>query len=215
MRAGVRYARIPLRTHLISPGEDVVEVVAGYVTGVAEPGDVVAVSESAVAIAQGRAIPSRSVRAGRLAMFLSRFPQKHGSLATPQAMQLAIREVGAPRIVAAATIGGLGKVLGIKGLFYRIAGGNLAAIDDIAGTLYPYDEHIVLGPKNPQLVAEAIRKRTGLHACIVDVNDLGCVDFLGATKGLDRHAVALALKDNPAGNDDEQTPIIVLKKVRS
>ncbi len=212
MASRTRYARIPLRTHLISERDDIVEVVARYVAGVADPGDIVTVCESAVAISQGRAIVSRNVRTGWLARFLSKFPQKHGSLATPQAMQLAVNEAGWLRIVAAAIAGGLGKLVGIRGLFFRIAGPDIAAIDDIAGTLYPFDEHVVLGPKNSQAVARAIKKRTHLDTCIVDVNDLGCVDFLGATRGVDREAVSKALADNPAGNDDEQTPIVLLKR---
>jgi len=207
-----QYWRIPLRTHLISDKDDIAEVVARYVAGVAEPGDAVAVCESAVAISQGRAVVSRSVRASWLARFLCRFPQKHGSLATPQAMQLAIDEVGGPRIIAAAVAGGLGKMVGVRGLFYRVAGGGIAAIDDIAGTLYPFDEHIVLSPKDPEAIVGAIRERSRLEACIVDVNDLGCVDFLAATEGIDKEAVSRALADNPAGNDDEQTPVVLLKR---
>ncbi|MGE5485785.1 MAG: coenzyme F420-0:L-glutamate ligase [Ignavibacteriales bacterium] len=214
MAARAQYYRVPLRTHLLSEKDDIVEVVARYVAGVADPGDVVTVCESAVAISQGRAILSRSVRARWLARFLCKFPRKHGSLATPQAMQLAIDEAGAFRIIAAAVAGGLGRLVGVNGLFFRVAGAGIAAIDDIAGTLYPFDEHVVLGPRNPQVVASAIKDRTHLEACIVDVNDLGCVDFLAATDGMDRGAVATALADNPAGNDDEQTPIVLLKLKR-
>ncbi|NPV71557.1 MAG: F420-0:Gamma-glutamyl ligase [Firmicutes bacterium] len=207
------YALIPLRTHLISAGEDIVDVVCQYVRGVATSGDVVAISESAVAVSQGRAVLSRGVKPGFLARFLCRFPQKHGSLATPQAMQLAISEAGVPRVLAAAVVGGLAKAVGIRGLFYRIAGRGLAAIDDIAGTLYPFDEHIVLAPRDGQAVVDAIRDRTGLEAAIVDVNDIRCVDFMAATRNLDRAAVARALERNPMGNDDEQTPIVVLKRL--
>ncbi|MCR4397538.1 MAG: coenzyme F420-0:L-glutamate ligase [Firmicutes bacterium] len=212
MRGSYSYARVPIRTHIVSEKDDIVDVVCRYVARVAEPGDCVAVSESAVAISQGRAILSARVKPGLFARFLCRFPKKHGSLATPQAMQLAIREVGTARVLAAAVAAGLGRLFGVRGLFFRIAGPSIAAIDDIAGTLHPYEEHVVLGPRDPQSVAEAIKRRTGLDSCIVDVNDLGNVDFLAATDGLDRSGVSAALRDNPGGNDDEQTPIVVLKR---
>lgn len=210
---GLTYARLPVRTHLITERDDLVEVVARYTEGLVEPGDVVVLSESMVAISQGRAIVSASVRAGILARFLCHFPQKHGSLATPQAMQLALAEVGAWRILAGVAAAGLGRLLGRRGWFYLVAGRQLALIDDIAGTLPPYDRHIVLGPKDPQALARRIQGRIGVDVAIVDVNDLRCVDIMAYAGRLEPEAFRAALADNPAGNDDQQTPIVVLKKL--
>jgi hypothetical protein len=44
-------------------------------------------------------------------------------------LQLAIDEVGAPRILLAAAVSGITKPFGVPGLFYRIAGPQAAAID--------------------------------------------------------------------------------------
>nr|MDQ2680351.1 coenzyme F420-0:L-glutamate ligase [Candidatus Eremiobacteraeota bacterium] len=44
---------IPVRTRLIYPNDDLVGIVADAVRGIARPGDVIAISETAVAIAQG------------------------------------------------------------------------------------------------------------------------------------------------------------------
>lgn len=207
-----RYARLPIRTHLITEREDLVEVVARYTADLLAPGDAVVLSESMVAIAQGRAILSSAVRPGLLARLLCRLPQKHGSLATPQAMQLAIDEVGTWRILLGVAAAGVGRLLGRRGWFYLVAGRELALIDDIAGTLPPYDRHVVLGPKDPQALAERIKARIGVDVAIVDVNDLGCVDVMASTGGLDEGVLRAALADNPAGNDDQQTPIVVLKR---
>ncbi|MEG3071503.1 MAG: coenzyme F420-0:L-glutamate ligase [Candidatus Syntrophopropionicum ammoniitolerans] len=87
-------ARIPIRTHVITEHDDIVKVVKKYTGDIAEPGDIISVAESVVAIAQGRAILPGIVKVGFLARFLCRFPGKDGSLATPQAMQLAIVEAG-------------------------------------------------------------------------------------------------------------------------
>ncbi|KUK12538.1 MAG: hypothetical protein XD51_0559 [Moorella sp. 60_41] len=206
-------ATIPIRTHVLTEKDDIVEVARRYTEGIAAPGDVIALAESAVAITQGRAILPETVRPGRLARFLCRFPTKSGSLATPVAMQLAIDEVGRLRILAGCAAAAIGKILGKKGLFYIVAGRELALIDDVAGTMYPYERHVVLGPKEPNKVAKDIKKATGAEVVIADVNDLGCVDIIGISNKLYADTVKEALRDNPFGNEDEQTPIVVLKRV--
>ena len=207
------YARLPVRTRLITEHDDLVEVVAYYTEGLVQPGDVVVLSESMVAIAQGRAIVSSAIRPGLLARFLCRFPQKHGSLATPQAMQLAIDEVGSWRILGGVAAAGIGRLIGRRGWFYLVAGRGLALFDDIAGTLPPYDRHIVMGPKDPAGVVKRIKERIGADVAIADVNDIHCVDIMAYAGDLQEEAFRAALVDNPAGNDDQQTPIVILKRM--
>lgn len=214
MEDGLRACRIPIRTRILTPQDDVVEAVREYCGRVVKPGDIVTLSESVVAIMQGRAIRADQVRPGLLARFMCRFPAKHGSLATPAAMQLAIDEVGAGRILLGAVAAGLGRLFGRRGDFYRVAGSQLRLIDDIAGTMPPFDDRIVLGPKDPGGVARRIRRELGVEAAIVDVNDLGCVDILGASDGVDRELVMRLLRDNPGGNDDQQTPFVILRPGR-
>jgi len=205
---------IPIRTHLIGEGEQLAGVVQRYTCGIAEPGDVIAVAESVVAIAQGRAVLPESVHPSMLARMLCKLPGKDGSLATPPAMQLAIKEVGAPRVLLGTVAAGVGKLLGRKGDFFRVAGRSIAQIDDIAGTLPPYDKHVILGPAGPEDVAREIRRATGCDAAVVDVNDIGYVDVLGLTAPAALDWVSRSLLDNPFGNDDQQTPIVVLKPRR-
>ncbi|MGB9662178.1 MAG: coenzyme F420-0:L-glutamate ligase [Moorellaceae bacterium] len=206
--------KIPIRTHIITESDDIVEVARHYTYGIADRGDVIALAESVVAITQGRAILPETVRPGWMARFLCRFPGKGGSLATPAAMQLAIREVGRIRILAGCAAAAVGRLLRKKGFFYIVAGRQLALIDDVAGTMYPYERHIILGPRDPFKVVKAIKRATGAEAVIADVNDLGCVDIIGITNKEYLAAVREALKDNPFGNEDEQTPIVVLKRSR-
>ncbi|NLI14478.1 MAG: F420-0:Gamma-glutamyl ligase [Peptococcaceae bacterium] len=205
--------RIPVRTHIITEEDNIVDVVKKYTGEIAGPGDIIAVAESVVSITQGRAILPEKVKPGLLARFLCRFPGKDGSLATPQAMQLAIEETGVPRIFLGATAAALGKVIRRKGDFYRVAGRHLTLIDDVAGTMWPFERHIILGPKNPRGIVEEIREKTGVEAVIVDVNDIGNVDILGASSGINQADLIRDLKDNPFGNDDQQTPIVILKMV--
>ncbi|MDN5346652.1 MAG: hypothetical protein PWP65_216 [Clostridia bacterium] len=207
--------RIPIRTHVFSDRDDIVEMAKKYTEGIAGPGDVICLAESVVAITQGRAILPATVKPGFLARFLSLFPGKDGSLATPPAMQLAINEVGMPRILLGCAAAAVGKLLRKRGWFYLVAGRQLAYIDDVAGTMYPYEKHIILGPKEPQKVVNLIKQATGAEAVIADVNDLHRVDIIGITNpDLEVHVVE-ALRDNPFGNDDQQTPIVVLKRSKT
>jgi F420-0:gamma-glutamyl ligase len=202
---------IPVRTRLIRRGEDIAGIVAAAVAGIARPDDVVCVSETAVAIAQGRMIAAETIRPSRLAYFMSR---RAGALATvnqPESLQLVIDEAGAPKVVFAALAHVAGRVVGKRGVFYRILGETISQIDGYTGTLPPFERTIVLGPENPEGVAAAIAAASGAGAAIVDVNDLGVAKVLGASAGVSRAAVVAALRSNPHGNGDEQTPIVVLR----
>jgi hypothetical protein len=202
--------RIPIKTHLITDKDDIVDVVKKYTVKIATTGDTIAVAESVVAISQGRAILPETIKPGFLARVLCRFPGKEGSLAAPPSLQVAIEDVGLPRFLLGLIAAGLGRLTGRRGDFFRVAGRQLAQIDDFAGTMYPYDRHIVMGPKNPQKVADRIKKATGAEAVITDINDLGKVDILAATAGAWHYNMSAYLRDNPHGNDDQQTPIVVL-----
>ena len=92
----------------------------------------VAGSERMVAITQGRSYPIREIRPGRLARLLERYVTRPGygiGLGSAETMELAIREVGAPRILLAAAASALTKPFGVHGVFYRVAGPQAKAID--------------------------------------------------------------------------------------
>ncbi|MDB5093840.1 MAG: hypothetical protein JWO85_1941 [Candidatus Eremiobacteraeota bacterium] len=201
---------IPVRTRLIAPGDDLASVVAAAVRGIARPGDVVAIAETAVAIAQSRFIPAEFIRPSRLALALSR---RAGALATvsqPESMQLVIDQVGPRKVVWATLAHVLGRLRGKRGVFYEILGEAIAAIDGYTGTLPPYERAIVLGPAEPDRVSAELAAALGVHVAIVDANDLHRAKALGASPLLDRTAVERALLGNPHGNGDEQTPLVVL-----
>src|SRR3989344_5205405 len=75
--AGCRFARYPVKTKLITPvDKDISVIVEEYARKYIEPGDIVFISEKAVAITQGRSYPINEVKAGQLANFLSKFVTK-------------------------------------------------------------------------------------------------------------------------------------------
>lgn len=209
-------AVLRIRTHLITEKDDVADIISRYAGDVAEPGDMVGIAESVVAITQGRAIPPESIHPTWVARFIARFAHPDASVSAPRSMQMAIREVGLLRILLAAAAGLVGRVIGKRGLFFKVAGHSVAEIDDSGGTMPPYDRSIILGPANPHAVARRVWKETGLWTLILDVNDKGFVDVLGSSLPLSpekERAIKDLLKTNPFGNDDQQTPLIVIKPV--
>lgn len=201
---------IPVRTRLIVKGDDLVAVLRDALRGLARPGDVVAIAETAVAIAQGRFIGAETIRPSRLARVLAR---RAGALATinqPESLQLVIDQVGAWRVFGAAVLQVAGRAVGRRGVFYELLGEAIAAIDGYTGTLPPYERAIVLGPAEPDRVSTELAAALDLHVAIVDANDLRRAKALGASPRVVREAVESALLGNPAGNGDEQTPLVIL-----
>jgi F420-0:gamma-glutamyl ligase len=201
---------IPVRTRLIGRGDDLAALLREALHGIARPGDVVAIAETAVAIAQGRFIGAETIRPSLLARVLAR---RAGTLATvnqPESLQLVIDDVGAWRVLGAAVAHVAARAAGRRGVFYALLGEAVAAIDGYTGTLPPYERAIVLGPAEPDRVCTELATALGLHVAIVDANNLHRAKTLGASPGVVRAAVERALLDNPHGNGDEQTPLVVL-----
>lgn len=202
---------LPVRTRLIRQGDDLSSLIAAAVRGIARSGDVVAISETAVAISQGAFVAAEHVRPSKLAYLLAR---RAGALATvnqPESMQLVIDDVGVPKTLFAVAMHILGLLRRKRGVFYEIMGPAITAIDGYTGTLPPYERAIVLAPREPDVASETIATEIGCGVAIVDANDLEKAKVLGASHGVARDLVERALLDNPHGNGDEQTPIVVLK----
>jgi hypothetical protein len=214
---GAVYARHPVRTHLVTAADtDATEVVRRHAVPLGDDVALVAVSERMVAITQGRSHRMVDIRPGWLARLLVRFVTRPGygiGLGTAETMQLAIDEVGAPRILLAAAVSALTKPFGIHGLFYRIAGRQAAAIDGPTSyTIPPYNEAATLGPRDPEGVARRMAEALGVHVAVIDANDAGC-NALGVSRGVDRRWVERLFADNPLGQAREQTPVCVVRSV--
>ena len=202
---------IPVRTKLVHPGENLAQVVTEAVRGIARPGDVIAVSETALAIAQGQAVGAEYVRPSRLARSLA---PRAGALATvsqSESLQIVIDQVGVAKVLYAAVMQVLGRAVGRRGMFYEILGEAITAIDGYTGTMPPFERAIVFAPRDPDAFAQSVDERAGFGCAVVDANDLEKAKVLGASRGVHRKNVEYALLSNPHGNGDEQTPVVVLK----
>ena len=214
---GRDYARAPIRTRLFVGGDSLLDGLTDALRDVElEPGDVVAVSEKAVAICQGRSYPVDEVRARPLARTLSRFVGRTASgigLGIPATMELAIREAGEARILTATAAAAVTKPFGVKGVFYRVAGPAVRAIDGpTRGTIPPYDGHAKLGPGRSR------RRRPGGGA------GAGCRRRRHRRQRHRRErprrverrrprVVESLLRDNPLGQGAQQTPVALLRPV--
>ncbi len=225
---GATWARMPLHSELVRVGDDLAAALRASLAGASErgvglqDGDVVVMSEKMVAVTQGRSYPVETIRVTPLARLLARFVSQVPigiGIGRPVTMQLALEEAGAPRILLAAACAALTRPAGIHGVFYRIAGSGVNAIDGPDDhVIPPYNRHASKAPVDPDGVADRLRRalRTDLGAdvgvAIVDSNDLG-VNVLGASRGLDRAAVAAALVDNPMAQTTEQTPFCIVRRL--
>jgi len=213
---GIVYARHPVRTHLVTATDDAPAVVTRYVGQLPDDVRLLAVSERMVAITQGRSFPISEIRPGRLARLLERFVTRPGygiGLGSAETMELAIREVGAPRILLAAAASAVTKPFGVHGVFYRLAGAQAKAIDGPTSyTIPPYNQAATLGPKDPDGAARTLAAAIGAPVAVIDANDAGCA-VLGASPGVDRRFVQALFADNPLGQAREQTPICLVREV--
>jgi F420-0:gamma-glutamyl ligase-like protein len=210
-----RYLRIPVRTHEIKYPDNLKEVLLRYVGGLIRSGDILVLSEKAVASAQGRLVKTAEIRPRPLAVFLANKVTKtpYGiGLGSPETMEMAIRECGLLRILVASFFGFLGRLFKVKGLFYLIAGRQAAWIDGDA----PYGVlrgHVVLGPIAPSKTCRELSELLGVNVAIMDVNDIGGCEVCGASPGLNQKLLLVLMKDNPLGQDVEYTPIGILRKL--
>ena len=202
---------LPVRTRLVTRGEDLPGLVAEATSGMLRERDVVAVSETAVAIAQGRYIGAEYIRPSRLAYALARRAGALATMSQPESVQLVIDQVGTRRVLGAVAAHVAGRLRGKRGVFYERLGDAIATIDGYTGTMPPYEQAIVFGPNDPEAFARSCAQRIGAGCVVVDANDLRIAKVLGASEGVDREAVARALLGNPHGNSDQQTPIVILK----
>lgn len=208
--------KIPVKTKILDDGDNIVEIVKQYTAGIAQQDDIIVISESPLAITQGRAVPEKEIKVGLTAAILWRFVGKvsYGiGLRSPTSMQCAVEEVGRVRILFAALVSALGKMVGRKGDFYKVAGKQAALIDAAhTSPVPPYDRCVIKGPKEPDKVAQAIKDQTGHETAIMDINDIGGSWVVGKSSGINAESLEEIMKDNPQGQGKQLTPICIVRQ---
>ena len=232
---GRTWRRFPLQTELVARGDDVEKLARERVERFAAslPEDAVpagspwyfVISEKIIAIAQGRSWFTWEVRPRRSAKVLSRFVSRTPAgigLGDPTTMELAIREVGLPRVLVASAAGAAGKVVGRRGVFYEVVGANVRAIDGPTPySAFPSNVSAKLPPKDPDAVSArisaAIRgadipaslRDSFAGTVVMDANDIGR-NVLGSDVSTPHETLEATFADNPLGQGRQRTPLAIL-----
>ena len=214
---GENWLRIPIKTHFITVGDNLDDIIKKYVLPLSQNFDIIALGQKIVSILQKRVVYEKDIKVGFWAKFLSKFAVKtpYGfSVGNPKKMQIAINSAGLPRILLAGFCNIFFKLFGVSGMFYRIAGNQISQIDGFYGEAFPqYLKMGILGPKNGNALCQTLKKKYQFSFLIADVNDLGG-NILGRSSDLEgkERMMLEILKDNPAGQGKEQTPLIILRR---
>ena len=209
-----------VKTHFITSNDNLENIIEKYVLlRKPEKSDIVVLCQKIVSITQGKIISRKDVKLGFWAKFLSKFVKKtpYGfSVGNPMKMQVAINLAGLPRILFACVCAMLGKILGIKGVFYKAAGHQISQIDGFYGEAFPeYNDMAMLGfsEKFGNNLCNTLKEKYNLSFAIADINDIGG-NIIGTSADIKDKAKLILelLKDNPAGQSNQQTPIIILSQ---
>lgn len=214
---GKVYLRHAIKTRFIQPREDYISVISEYVLDIYEKGDIISISEKIISLCQNRIIKREEIKIGFWAKFLSKFashPNTGIGVGESIKMQYAINKVGIIRVLWASFCSAITKLVGIKGVFYRIVGQEVSGLDGFYGNVWKEYENIGLElPINSQDVCNEIKTKLGISAMIVDTNDLG-QEILGKSDDikLEESILKEIIRDNPAGQGKQQTPIILIRE---
>ena len=211
------YDRGAIRTHFVAVGEDYIELIRQYVLPHHQEGDILSIAEKIISLCQKNIIYKKDMKLTWLAKFLSKFASHspYGiGVDNPWKMQFAINHCGALKIIWASFAAGVGKLFGKRGVFYKIAGPEVAGLDGFyTASFEEYGNFCMMLPKNPGEVCRRIKEETGVTCMVVDANDFER-DILGKSPDLtltDEQCAEL-IRDNPSGNSTQLTPFILIRK---
>lgn len=215
-----QYRRKAIKTHFVKQGESYINIMQTYALPEYQEGDFISISEKIIALCQNRVVKKEDLKVGFWAKTLSKFASKTSAgvgVGEALKMQYAINKVGLPKILYASVASAITKLFGKKGVFYEIVGQEVAGLDGFYNKVW--DEYGEIGiemPENPFGVCNEIKEKLGISCMLVDANDLG-QEILGFSDDLKEKKAFLKefIKDNPAGQEKELTPIILMKEINN
>ena len=215
-----QYRRKAIKTHFVKQGESYINIMQTYALSEYQEGDFISISEKIIALCQNRVVKKEDLKVGFWAKTLSKFASRTSAgvgVGEALKMQYAINKVGLPKILYASVASAITKLFGKKGVFYEIVGQEVAGLDGFYNKVW--DEYGEIGiemPENPFGVCNKIKEKLGISCMLVDANDLG-QEILGFSDDLKEKEAFLKefIKDNPAGQEKELTPIILMKEINN
>lgn len=119
--------------------------------------------------------------------------------------------VGRWRVLLAIAAAAVTRPIGLHGAFYVVAGYRARSMD---GMRPPYGD-VLLPPLSPwaaRTVAGQLSAALGHPVAIVDINDRGGSVRARAGSMMMTRQLAAVLADNPMGQRDQSTPIVVVRQ---
>ncbi|MDR1734096.1 MAG: coenzyme F420-0:L-glutamate ligase [Oscillospiraceae bacterium] len=211
------FLRYPVKTHVIMKDDNLEDVLDTYVRPHLMEGDSLFISEKIVAITQGRAFDIDDIKVSKFARFMCKFVYKspYGiGLGSPWTMQLAVDDIGKPKLLFAAACSALTKPFGVRGVFYKIVGDAGRAIDGPCDyTIPPYNHYAKLAPKDPDKVARQLSAHLGgIPVIIIDANDIGREVLGRSSEDIPIPLCKEIFRDNPLGQKDQGTPLCLVRR---
>lgn len=216
---GKRYIRYAIQTHFVQRRESAVELVRRYAMPLYQPGDVVAFGAKVMAMCQDTVRERKDVHPGFFAKLMSKRADINSTgvgMHEPYKLQLVIDMCGLPRVLLAAGVSAVTKPFGVKGLFYKICGKGVGGIDGFyyRSSFDVYHDLALINPDNPEQLCNEIYDALGIPVVLMDANDID-QNQLGKSRDfpLTDAQIQDALADNPFGQGDELTPLILVRTV--
>ena len=214
---GRRYDRFAIQTHFVEVGENQADLVRRYVLPLYQKGDLLSFGAKVMAMGTRNVKTRDEVKPGFWAKHLWRFAGINTTgvgMHEPYKLQLVIDMCGLPRVLFAAFISAITRPFGVHGLFYKICGQGVGGIDGFyfRSSFDRYKELALINPPNPVELCNQLEKETGIPVVLMDANDLEqnqlgkCDDF-----PLSDAEIQDAMADNPSGQGDELTPLILIR----
>lgn len=214
---GRRYARFAIQTHFVQRRESKEALVERYVLPLYQPGDVLSFGAKVMAMCVDSVVERKDVKPGFWANFLWRFAAINHTgvgMHEPYKLQLVINICGLPRVLLAAFLSAVTKPFGLRGVFYKVCGKGVGGIDGFyfRSSFEVYREMALVNPDQPDKLCQGVEDATGIPTVLMDANDIQR-DQLGRSSGVSLTDEELqdALMDNPSGQGDELTPLILIR----
>lgn len=220
---GKTYERYPVATPWIQIGTELNDVIEQYAKDAFQKGDILCIASKLVSVCNKLVVHRSEVKVTWLAKFIVKFVTKWPNdvgYDNPPKMQVAIDRVGYPRMILAIVVGGVLKLLGKRGYFYKIAGHQINAIDGfIPHATPPFNEYAFLPPTAEycEQLAKRIENRFGVGVAILDGNNIENHVF-GMSPAVktkfSKERLKEILSGNPQGQDDDGviTPMLIIRE---
>ncbi|HHY43979.1 MAG TPA: hypothetical protein GX508_03970 [Coprothermobacter sp.] len=182
------------------------------------PDAVITLASSVLTIMQGTLMWAGTFKPCRLARTLGPFtehakgPLVHfytHPIVADWKMQAYLELTGTVPVLFGALVAAIGKLFKQSGWFYKVIGPAAKAVD--SNKIAPYDSCLVPGPLDSKGFTSRLCSQN-IPFAIVDVNSVFGAEVVECCPQLDKKWIEGTLSDNPAGNDESMTPIVLLWK---